>query len=105
MVPIRASTPPKKKSLVPNLMEKGLMVLWKVASRAQQAPERKLHPKQRSPSKSAQAISNYARRMVQSWGGGRGGRPPPAPLTGFSCWVKGLRGGGPRGESFPSKCG
>uniref|UniRef100_A0A8D0S0M7 Coiled-coil domain containing 27 n=1 Tax=Sus scrofa TaxID=9823 RepID=A0A8D0S0M7_PIG len=65
MVPIRASTPPKKKSLVPNLMEKGLMVLWKVASRAQQAPERKLHPKQRSPSKSAQAISNYARRMVQ----------------------------------------
>uniref|UniRef100_A0A8D1VTF7 Coiled-coil domain containing 27 n=1 Tax=Sus scrofa TaxID=9823 RepID=A0A8D1VTF7_PIG len=63
MVPIRASTPPKKKSLVPNLMEKGLMVLWKVASRAQQAPERKLHPKQRSPSKSAQAISNYARRM------------------------------------------
>uniref|UniRef100_A0A8D1DM32 Coiled-coil domain containing 27 n=2 Tax=Sus scrofa TaxID=9823 RepID=A0A8D1DM32_PIG len=59
MVPIRASTPPKKKSLVPNLMEKGLMVLWKVASRAQQAPERKLHPKQRSPSKSAQAISNY----------------------------------------------
>ncbi|XP_047647381.1 coiled-coil domain-containing protein 27 [Phacochoerus africanus] len=63
MVPIRASTPPKKKSLVPNLMEKGLMVLWKVAGRAQQAPERKLHPKQRSPSKSAQAISNYARRM------------------------------------------
>ncbi|XP_070367531.1 coiled-coil domain-containing protein 27 [Equus asinus] len=65
MLPIGTSTP-KKRSLVPNLMEKGLMVLRSVASRDYQAPEWKLRQKQRSLSKSAQAISSYYRKMV--WG-------------------------------------
>uniref|UniRef100_A0A9L0JTQ8 Uncharacterized protein n=1 Tax=Equus asinus TaxID=9793 RepID=A0A9L0JTQ8_EQUAS len=63
MLPIGTSTP-KKRSLVPNLMEKGLMVLRSVASRDYQAPEWKLRQKQRSLSKSAQAISSYYRKMV-----------------------------------------
>lgn len=65
MLPIGTSTP-KKRSLAPNLMEKGLMVLRSVASRDYQAPEWKLRQKQRSLSKSAQAISSYYRKMV--WG-------------------------------------
>nr|XP_008514906.1 PREDICTED: coiled-coil domain-containing protein 27 isoform X2 [Equus przewalskii] len=65
MLPIGTSTP-KKRSLAPNLMEKGLMVLRSVASRDYQAPEWKLRQKQRSLSKSAQAISSYYRKMSES---------------------------------------
>uniref|UniRef100_A0A8C3X4H5 Coiled-coil domain containing 27 n=1 Tax=Catagonus wagneri TaxID=51154 RepID=A0A8C3X4H5_9CETA len=72
MWPGRASMTPKKKSLVPSLTEKGLLILWKAASRDQRGPERKLRPKQRSPSKSAQAVSHYYRRMRDfSTDGGR----------------------------------
>nr|XP_020733093.1 coiled-coil domain-containing protein 27 [Odocoileus virginianus texanus] len=62
MLPIRASGP-KKKSLVPNLIEKGLIVLRKVASRDEQAPEWKLRQQQRSLSKSAQAICRYYKKL------------------------------------------
>ncbi|XP_036728397.1 coiled-coil domain-containing protein 27 [Balaenoptera musculus] len=61
MLPIRASTP-KKKSLVPNWIEKGLVVLWQAASRDEQTPEWKLRQKERSLSKSAQAINRYYRK-------------------------------------------
>ncbi|KAF4018489.1 hypothetical protein G4228_009978 [Cervus hanglu yarkandensis] len=62
MLPIRASGP-KKKSLVPNLIEKGLIVLRKVASRDEQAPEWKFSQQQRSHSKSAQAICHYYKKL------------------------------------------
>ncbi|XP_026964115.1 coiled-coil domain-containing protein 27 [Sagmatias obliquidens] len=62
MLPIRASTP-KKKSLVPNWIEKGLIVLRQVSSRNEQTPEWKLRQKERSLSKSAQAINRYYRKM------------------------------------------
>ncbi|XP_007449043.1 PREDICTED: coiled-coil domain-containing protein 27 [Lipotes vexillifer] len=62
MLPIRASTP-KKKSLVPNWIEQGLIVLRQVASRNEQTPEWKLLQKERSLSKSAQAINGYYRKM------------------------------------------
>ncbi|KAJ8780655.1 hypothetical protein J1605_000698 [Eschrichtius robustus] len=62
MLPIRASTP-KKKSLVPNWIEKGLVVLRQAASRDEQTPEWKLRQKERSLSKSAQAINRYYRKM------------------------------------------
>ncbi|KAM9705899.1 LOW QUALITY PROTEIN: coiled-coil domain-containing protein 27 [Dama dama] len=62
MLPIRASEP-KKKSLVPNLIEKGLIVLRKVASRDEQAPEWKFSQQQRSHSKSAQAICHYYKKL------------------------------------------
>ncbi|XP_059750487.1 coiled-coil domain-containing protein 27 [Balaenoptera ricei] len=61
MLPIRASTP-KKKSLVPNWIEKGLVVLRQAASRDEQTPEWKLRQKERSLSKSAQAINRYYRK-------------------------------------------
>ena len=67
MLPIRASTP-KKKSLVPNWIEKGLIVLRQVASRDEQTPEWKLCQKERSLSKSAQAINRYYRKTVRSLG-------------------------------------
>uniref|UniRef100_A0A8C0CD92 Coiled-coil domain containing 27 n=1 Tax=Balaenoptera musculus TaxID=9771 RepID=A0A8C0CD92_BALMU len=67
MLPIRASTP-KKKSLVPNWIEKGLVVLWQAASRDEQTPEWKLRQKERSLSKSAQAINRYYRKTVRSLG-------------------------------------
>ncbi|XP_068841849.1 coiled-coil domain-containing protein 27 [Capricornis sumatraensis] len=62
MLPIRASRP-KKKSLVPNLIEKGLIVLRKVASRDEQTPELKLRQQKRSLSKSAQAICHYYKKL------------------------------------------
>ncbi|XP_065752482.1 coiled-coil domain-containing protein 27 [Phocoena phocoena] len=62
MLPIRASTP-KKKSPVPNWVEKGLIVLRQVASRNEQTPAWKLRQKERSLSKSAQAINRYYRKM------------------------------------------
>ncbi|DAA21119.1 TPA: coiled-coil domain containing 27 [Bos taurus] len=62
MLPIRASGP-KKKSLVPNLIEKGLIVLRKVASRDEQPPEWKLRQQKRSLSKSAQAICRYYKTL------------------------------------------
>ncbi|XP_004426126.2 PREDICTED: coiled-coil domain-containing protein 27 [Ceratotherium simum simum] len=65
MLPTRTSTP-KKHSVVPNLMEKSLVVLRSVACRDCQAPERKLRQKQRSLGKSAQAISSYYRKMSQA---------------------------------------
>ena len=73
MLPIRTSGP-KKKSLVPNLIEKGLIVLRKVASRDEQAPEWKLCQQQRSLSKSAQAICRYDKKLVR----GLGSRDGPA---------------------------
>uniref|UniRef100_A0A8C6D6X9 Coiled-coil domain containing 27 n=1 Tax=Moschus moschiferus TaxID=68415 RepID=A0A8C6D6X9_MOSMO len=62
MLPIRASGP-KKKSLVPSLIEKGLIVLRKVASRDEQTPKWKLRQQQRSLSKSAQAICHYYKKL------------------------------------------
>ncbi|KAM7235034.1 hypothetical protein CapIbe_013854 [Capra ibex] len=62
MLPIRASGP-KKKSLVPNLIEKGLIVLRKVASRDEQTPEWKLRQQKRSLSRSAQAICRYYKKL------------------------------------------
>lgn len=67
MLPIRASTP-KKKSPVPNWVEEGLIVLRQVASRNEQTPAWKLRQKERSLSKSAQAINRYYRKMVRSLG-------------------------------------
>nr|XP_031539433.1 coiled-coil domain-containing protein 27 [Vicugna pacos] len=72
MLPVRASMP-KKKSMVPNLMEKSLMVLQRVASREDQTPERKLHRKQHAISRSAQAVGCCCRRTVR--GLGRRGGP------------------------------
>ncbi|XP_069400483.1 coiled-coil domain-containing protein 27 [Ovis canadensis] len=62
MLPIRASGP-KKKSLVPNLIEKGLIVLRKVASRDEQTPEWKLRQQKCSLSRSAQAICRYYKKL------------------------------------------
>ncbi|EPY76736.1 hypothetical protein CB1_000285001, partial [Camelus ferus] len=53
---------PKKKSMVPNLMEKSLVVLQRVASREDQTPERKLHRKQHALSRSAQAAGCCCRK-------------------------------------------
>ncbi|KAB1268174.1 Coiled-coil domain-containing protein 27 [Camelus dromedarius] len=61
MLPVRASMP-KKKSMVPNLMEKSLVVLQRVASREDQTPERKLHRKQHALSRSAQAAGCCCRK-------------------------------------------
>lgn len=91
MLPIRASGP-KKKSLVPNLIEKGLIVLRKVASRDEQAPEWKFSQQQRSHSKSAQAICHYYKKLVR----GLGSRDGPAThshleMMCFSTGSKALR--------------
>lgn len=91
MLPIRASGP-KKKSLVPNLIEKGLIVLRKVASRDEQPPEWKLRQQKRSLSKSAQAICRYYKTLVR----GLGSRDGPAThgylkMTCFSAGSKALR--------------
>nr|XP_012420319.1 PREDICTED: coiled-coil domain-containing protein 27 [Odobenus rosmarus divergens] len=59
MLPVGGASLPKKHSVVPNLMEKGLMLLQCVASRNKLVPEWKLHRRQRSLSKSAQAISCF----------------------------------------------
>nr|XP_031321250.1 coiled-coil domain-containing protein 27 [Camelus dromedarius] len=72
MLPVRASMP-KKKSMVPNLMEKSLVVLQRVASREDQTPERKLHRKQHALSRSAQAAGCCCRKTVR--GLGRRGGP------------------------------
>ncbi|XP_057562513.1 coiled-coil domain-containing protein 27 [Hippopotamus amphibius kiboko] len=61
-LPIGASMP-KEKSPVPNLIEKGLIILRKVASRDAQTPDWKCHQTQRSLRKSAQAISCYYKKM------------------------------------------
>ncbi|XP_054937907.1 coiled-coil domain-containing protein 27 [Physeter macrocephalus] len=60
--PIRASTP-KRKSPVPSWIEKGLIVLRQVASRNEQTPEGRLCQRERSLSKSAQAINRYHGKM------------------------------------------
>lgn len=70
MLPVRASRPQK----LPNLMEKGLVVLQSMANRDRQAPNPTLHGRQRSVSKPAQAIHWSFKRTVwagQEPGGGR----------------------------------
>lgn len=91
MLPIRASGP-KKKSLVPNLIEKGLIVLRKVASRDEQTPEWKLRQQKCSLSRSAQAICRYYKKLVR----GLGSRDGPAThgyleMTCFSAGSKASR--------------
>ncbi|XP_077927772.1 coiled-coil domain-containing protein 27 [Halichoerus grypus] len=62
MLPVGGASPPKKHSVVPNLMEKGLMLLQCVAGRDNLVPDWKLRRRQRSLSKSAQAISRFYRK-------------------------------------------
>ncbi|XP_027471536.1 coiled-coil domain-containing protein 27 isoform X3 [Zalophus californianus] len=59
MLPVGGASLPKKHSVVPNLMEKGLMLLQCVAGRNNLVPEWKLRRRQRSLSKSAQTISRF----------------------------------------------
>lgn len=88
----RGACVPEKHSLAPTQMGRGLMALQSMAGRHERPPERKVHSKQRSLSKSAQAVSRHYKRVVR---GGRGGshhvragrqrgRPPPGggPPTG-----------------------
>uniref|UniRef100_A0A8C0KAH2 Coiled-coil domain containing 27 n=1 Tax=Canis lupus dingo TaxID=286419 RepID=A0A8C0KAH2_CANLU len=53
---------PRKCSVAPKLMEKGLMLLQSMAGRDNQVPEWKLRRRQRCLSKSAQAISHFYRQ-------------------------------------------
>ncbi|XP_032271133.1 coiled-coil domain-containing protein 27 [Phoca vitulina] len=69
MLPVGGASPPKKHSVVPNLMEKGLMLLQCVAGRDNLVPDWKLRRRQRSLSKSAQAISRFYRKKVRGPGG------------------------------------
>nr|XP_045755129.1 coiled-coil domain-containing protein 27 [Mirounga angustirostris] len=62
MLPVGGASPPKKHSVVPNLMEKGLMLLQCVAGRDNLVPDWKLRRRQQSLSKSAQAISRFYRK-------------------------------------------
>ncbi|XP_044092204.1 coiled-coil domain-containing protein 27 [Neovison vison] len=62
MLPVGRASPPEKQSTVPNLMEKGLMLLQCMASRDNLVPEWKLRRRQQSLSKSAQAISRFYRK-------------------------------------------
>ncbi|VCW70665.1 unnamed protein product, partial [Gulo gulo] len=62
MLPVGGASPPEKQSMVPNLMEKGLMLLQCMASRDNLVPEWKLRRRQQSLSKSAQAISRFYRK-------------------------------------------
>ncbi|XP_032719123.1 coiled-coil domain-containing protein 27 [Lontra canadensis] len=62
MVPFGRASPPEKQSVVPSLMEKGLMLLQCMASRDNLVPEWKLRRRQQSLSKSAQAISRFYRK-------------------------------------------
>nr|KAF6443293.1 coiled-coil domain containing 27 [Molossus molossus] len=64
MLPLGPRSPPKP-NVFPKLMENGLKALRSVASRNCQTPEGKLRPKQRSLSKSAQAICSYYRRKSE----------------------------------------
>lgn len=54
--------------MVPNLMEKGLMLLQCMATRDNLVPEWKLRRRQQSLSKSAQAISRFYRKKVRGQG-------------------------------------
>uniref|UniRef100_M3Y7G7 Coiled-coil domain containing 27 n=1 Tax=Mustela putorius furo TaxID=9669 RepID=M3Y7G7_MUSPF len=62
MLPVGRASPPEKQSMVPNLMEKGLMLLQCMATRDNLVPEWKLRRRQQSLSKSAQAISRFYRK-------------------------------------------
>lgn len=68
MLPVGRASPPEKQSTVPNLMEKGLMLLQCMASRDNLVPEWKLRRRQQSLSKSAQAISRFYRKKVRGLG-------------------------------------
>nr|XP_025860670.1 coiled-coil domain-containing protein 27 [Vulpes vulpes] len=57
---------PRKCSVAPKLMEKGLMLLQSMAGRDNQVPEWKLRRRQRCLSKSAQAISHFYRQKGES---------------------------------------
>ncbi|XP_064443639.1 coiled-coil domain-containing protein 27 [Mirounga angustirostris] len=93
MLPVGGASPPKKHSVVPNLMEKGLMLLQCVAGRDNLVPDWKLRRRQQSLSKSAQAISRFYRKKVRGPGGGRPGRGTAnSGLACFSPLTGGLRG-------------
>uniref|UniRef100_A0A452U1W5 Uncharacterized protein n=1 Tax=Ursus maritimus TaxID=29073 RepID=A0A452U1W5_URSMA len=66
MLPVGGASTPKKHSAVPNLMEKGLMILQCVACRDNLVPAWKLRQRQQSLSKSAQAIGHFYRKKVGS---------------------------------------
>ncbi|XP_038393674.1 coiled-coil domain-containing protein 27 isoform X1 [Canis lupus baileyi] len=65
MMPVDDSSP-RKCSVAPKLMEKGLMLLQSMAGRDNQVPEWKLRRRQRCLSKSAQAISHFYRQKGES---------------------------------------
>lgn len=70
MLPVR----PSRLQKLPNLMEKGLVVLQSMADRDRQAPDPTLPGRQRSVSKPAQAVRWSFRKRVragQEPGGGR----------------------------------
>ncbi|XP_034527534.1 uncharacterized protein LOC117804418 [Ailuropoda melanoleuca] len=62
MLPVGGASTPRKHSAVPNLMEKGLMILQCVACRDNLVPAWKLRQRQQSLSKSAQAIGCFYRK-------------------------------------------
>lgn len=74
MLPVGGASTPKKHSAVPNLMEKGLMILQCVACRDNLVPAWKLRQRQQSLSKSAQAISRFYRKKVRGTGRGTAGQ-------------------------------
>ncbi|XP_073089175.1 coiled-coil domain-containing protein 27 isoform X2 [Manis javanica] len=59
----RGACVPEKHSLAPTQMGRGLMALQSMAGRHERPPERKVHSKQRSLSKSAQAVSRHYKRV------------------------------------------
>lgn len=101
----RGACVPKKHSLVPTQMGRGLMVLQSMAGRHDRPPEWKVHSKQLSLSKSAQAISRYYRKMVRR---GRGRLSPCArwPAEGPTAarrWpTQQGPGGPPAGQRVPA---
>ncbi|XP_060057279.1 coiled-coil domain-containing protein 27 isoform X2 [Erinaceus europaeus] len=64
MLPKKVSRP-KNHILMPDLMAKGLLMLQSVAGRDNHTPPQKLSKKQRSQSKSAQAVNRYYRKMSE----------------------------------------
>uniref|UniRef100_A0A7N5JCG3 Uncharacterized protein n=1 Tax=Ailuropoda melanoleuca TaxID=9646 RepID=A0A7N5JCG3_AILME len=67
MLPVGGASTPRKHSAVPNLMEKGLMILQCVACRDNLVPAWKLRQRQQSLSKSAQAIGCFYRKKVRDF--------------------------------------
>lgn len=98
MLPHQSCMGSRRKVLVPNLIEKGLIIpSWKVATGDEQTPEWKLRQQKCSLSRSAQAICRYYKKLVRVSGAGTASSHTRLLRDTCFHWIKGLEGGGPRG--------